>query len=105
MKQEEKLTGITVVEGKGLGIAYFVDRGVEQPTAVSISRQDVGDQIMRFNEIREKAKKDVAELSKQTVSSISPSILPIYEHLLRHPSFIGKVVETIDQVVRSCPAW
>lgn len=35
MKPEEKLMGITVVAGKGVGIAYFVDRGVEQPTAVS----------------------------------------------------------------------
>ncbi len=96
MKKEEKLTGITVVGGKGLGSAYFVGRGVEQPSAVSISRQDVGDQIMRFNEIREKAKKDYTQLAKESDSSITPSILPIYEHILDDPSFIGQVVETIS---------
>ena len=96
MKKEEKLTGIAIVGGKGLGNAYFVGRGVEQPSAVSISRQDVGDQIMRFNEIREKAKKEYGQLAKQAVSSVTPSILPIYEHILDDPSFIGQVVETIS---------
>ncbi len=96
MKKEERLTGITVVGGKGLGAAYFVGRGMEQPSAVSISRQDVGDQIMRFNEIREKAKKDYALLAKKSDSTVTPSILPIYEHILDDPSFIGQVVETIS---------
>lgn len=96
MKKEEKLSGITVVPGKGLGIAYFVGRGVEQPSKVSISRQDVGDQIMRFNEIREKAKNNYSELAKQGDASITPTILPIYEHILEDPSFSGQVVETIS---------
>jgi phosphotransferase system enzyme I (PtsI) len=96
MKKEEKLTGITVVGGKGLGSAYFVGRGVEQPSAVSISRQDVGDQIMRFNEIRDRAKKDYSQLSKGSDSTITPSILQIFEHILDDPSFIGQVVETIS---------
>ena len=96
MKKEEKLLGITVVPGKGLGTAYFVGRGVEQPSKVSISRQDVGDQIMRFNEIREKAKKEYAGLVSQSDSSITPSILQIYEHILDDPSFIGQVVESIS---------
>jgi phosphotransferase system enzyme I (PtsI) len=96
MKKEERLLGITVVPGKGLGTAYFVGRGVEQPSKVSISRQDVGDQIMRFNEIREKAKKEYAGLVSQSDSSITPSILQIYEHILDDPSFIGQVVESIS---------
>jgi phosphotransferase system enzyme I (PtsI) len=96
MKKEEKLTGITIVSGKGLGAAYFLGRGVEQPSKVSISRQDVGDQIMRFNEIREKAKTDYSKLVDQSASTITPSILSIYEHLLDDPSFIGQVVETIS---------
>src|SRR5271157_542395 len=96
MKKEERLTGITVVGGKGLGAAYFVGRGVEQPSAVSISRQDVGDQIMRFNEIREKAKKDYAQIAKRSDSAVTPTILQIYEHVLEDPSFVGQVVETIS---------
>jgi phosphoenolpyruvate-protein phosphotransferase (PTS system enzyme I) len=96
VKKEEKLTGITVVGGKGLGAAYFVGRGVERPSAVSISRQDVGDQIMRFNEIREKAKKDYGQVAKQADSGVTPSILQIYGHILDDPSFIGQVVETIS---------
>ena len=96
MKREEKLTGLSIVPGKGVGIAYFVGRGMEQPSKVSISRQDVGDQIMRFNEIREKAKIDYKELSAGDSTSITPSILGIYEHILDDPAFIGQVVETIS---------
>jgi phosphoenolpyruvate-protein phosphotransferase (PTS system enzyme I) len=96
MKKEEKLTGITVVPGKGLGSAYFIGRGVEQPSKVSISRQDVGDQVMRFNEIREKAKKDYTEHATQNESSLTPTILQIYAHILDDPSFIGQVVEAIS---------
>ncbi len=96
MKKEEKLLGITVVPGKGLGTAYFVGRGMEQPSKVSISRQDVGDQIMRFNEIREKAKTDYNEMVRNADSSLTPSILQIYEHILDDPSFIGQVVESIS---------
>jgi phosphoenolpyruvate-protein phosphotransferase (PTS system enzyme I) len=96
MKKEEKLTGITVVGGKGIGTAYFVGRGVEQPSVISISRQDVGDQIMRFNEIREKARKDYELLAKRNASEITPTILQIYGHILEDTSFIGQVVETIS---------
>ena len=96
MKKEERLTGITVVPGKGLGTAYFIGRGVEQPSKVSISRQDVGDQIMRFNEIREKAKKEYTEHAAHSDSSLTPTILQIYEHILDDPSFIGQVVESIS---------
>jgi phosphoenolpyruvate-protein phosphotransferase (PTS system enzyme I) len=96
MKKEEKLSGITIVPGKGVGVAYFVGRGMEQPSKVSISRQDVGDQIMRFNEIREKAKLDYKVLSESDSASITPSILVIYEHILDDPAFIGQVVETIS---------
>jgi phosphotransferase system enzyme I (PtsI) len=96
MKKEERLLGITVVPGKGLGTAYFVGRGVELPSKVSISRQDVGDQIMRFNEIREKAKKDYHTLVANADSSLTPTILQIYEHILDDPSFIGQVVESIS---------
>ncbi|HUI91917.1 MAG TPA: phosphoenolpyruvate--protein phosphotransferase [Chitinivibrionales bacterium] len=96
VKKEEKLTGITIVPGKGLGIAYFVGRGVEQPSKVSISRQEIGDQIMRFNEVREKAKKDYTKLASRADSSVPPSILPIYGQIIDDPSFIGQVVETIS---------
>jgi len=96
MRKEEKLTGITVVPGKGLGAAYFVGRGDEQPSKVSISRQDVGDHIMQFNELRDKAKSDYAQLSATSDSMITPTILGIYEHILDDPSFIGQVVESIS---------
>ena len=48
MKKESKLTGIPVVSGWGMGSAYFVGRAVQQTSTVSISRQDVGDEIMRL---------------------------------------------------------
>lgn len=98
MKKEAKLTGIPVVSGWGIGSAYFVGRAVQQTSTVSISRQDVGDEIMRFNEIRERAKKDyrqyITELGGS--STVDVSVLNIYEHILDDPAFIGQVVETIS---------
>ncbi|NLD92324.1 MAG: phosphoenolpyruvate--protein phosphotransferase, partial [Fibrobacter sp.] len=68
-------------------------------STVSISRQDVGDEVMRFNEIREKAKKDyrqyMTDMSSDS-SKVDASILNIYEHILDDPAFIGQVVETIS---------
>jgi phosphotransferase system enzyme I (PtsI) len=97
MSKERRLSGITVVEGKGLGKAYFVGRSLRQSTVVGISRQDVGDHIMRFNEIREKAKQDYRSYQKsfEGTSTFDASILNIYEHILDDPAFIGQVVETI----------
>jgi phosphotransferase system enzyme I (PtsI) len=96
MVKSIKLTGISVVPGEGLGKAFFVGRAVEQTSTVSISRQDVGDQIMRFNEIREKAKTEYRGYSDNVTNpTIDTSILTIYEHILDDPAFIGQVVETI----------
>jgi len=97
MKREIRLNGISVVPGVGLGKAFFVGRAVQQTSVVSISRQDVGDQIMRFNEIREKAKKEYRDFaqSENVSNAIDSSILYIYEHILDDPAFIGQVVETI----------
>ncbi|MBD3239848.1 MAG: hypothetical protein GF331_04630, partial [Chitinivibrionales bacterium] len=98
MSRDVRLNGICVVPGQGLGTAYFVGRVVQETSVVSISRQDVGDQIMRFNEIREKAKSDYREFAGQLdeASAIDASILQIYEHILDDPAFIGQVVETIS---------
>ncbi len=81
-----------------MGRAYFVGRVVPHTSTVSISRQDLGSEIMRFNEIRERAKKDyrrhLAENDKK--EKVDSSILNIYEHIIDDPSFIGQVVETIS---------
>jgi len=97
VKKETRLSGITIVPGKGMGKAYFVGRASQESSVVSISRQDVGDQIMRFNEIREHAKKDYREYAKNLDGSVpfDTSILNIYEHILDDPAFIGQIVETI----------
>ena len=98
MRKETKLVGIPVVSGWGMGKAYFVGRVIPHATTVTISRQDLGSEIMRFNEIRERAKKDyrqhLAELDKS--SQVDSSILNIYEHILDDPAFIGQVVECIS---------
>ena len=98
MKKEIKLTGIPVVSGWGMGKAYFVGRVIPHTSTVSISRQDLGSEIMRFNEIRERAKKDyrqhLSELDKS--AKIDASIINIYEHILDDPAFIGQVVENIS---------
>jgi phosphotransferase system enzyme I (PtsI) len=95
MRKDIKLTGIPVVSGWGAGSAYFVGRAVQQTSTVSISRQDIGDEIMRFNEIREKARKDYRQHISEMGSKDS-TILTIYEHILDDPAFIGQVVETIS---------
>ena len=97
MKKDLKLSGIPVVSGWGVGNAYFVGRAVQQTSTVSISRQDVGDEIMRFNEIREKAKKNYRQyITDLGGSTVDVSVLNIYEHILDDPAFIGQVVETIS---------
>ena len=95
--KEKRLLGITVVEGKGLGKAYFVGRAGQQDSVKAISRQDVGNHMMLFNEIREKAKKDYRSYVKSFdgTSAFDASILNVYEHILDDPAFIGQVVETI----------
>jgi len=95
MRKETRLAGIPVVAGWGVGSAYFVGRAVQQTSAVSISRQDIGDEIMRFNEIREKARNDYRQHISELGAKDS-SILNIYEHILDDPAFIGQVVETIS---------
>ncbi len=97
MKKETQLKGISIVPGKGLGKAYYIGRASQQESVVSISRQDVGDQIMKFNEIRDKAKQDYRSYAKSfdEGGSFDASILNIYEHILDDPAFIGQVVETV----------
>ncbi len=98
MRKEDKLVGITIVPGKGVGSAYFVGKGIELPSKVTISRQDVGDQIMLFNAIREKAKREYHELNVSQAEKPSPAslIVGIYEQIIDDPAFIGQVVETIS---------
>jgi phosphotransferase system enzyme I (PtsI) len=81
-----------------MGKAYFVGRAVQQDSIVSISRQDIGNQIMLFNEIRGKAKKDYRAYVKSFdgTSAFDSSILNVYEHILDDPAFIGQVVETVS---------
>ncbi|MDG5814495.1 phosphoenolpyruvate--protein phosphotransferase [Chitinispirillales bacterium ANBcel5] len=97
MNKGSKLTGISVVSGWGAGKAYFVGRAVQQASAVTISRQEVGNEVIRFGEIREQAKKDYRQLIEEMGdrAPLDTSILNIYEHILDDPAFIGQVVETI----------
>ena len=99
MKKEDKLVGITIVPGKGVGSAYFVGRGIELPSKVTISRQNVGDQIMLFNTIREKAKQEYHAINASPPglsASQTSAIVGIYEQILDDPAFIGQVVETVS---------
>jgi len=99
-KIEQELTGESVVTGWGLGKAYFVGRaGQQQETsAVSISKESVGGEVIRFNDIRDSAKKDYRKLIQDldSESTVDAAILNIYEQILDDPAFIGQVVETIS---------
>ncbi|MDD5675412.1 MAG: phosphoenolpyruvate--protein phosphotransferase [Chitinivibrionales bacterium] len=98
MNKETKLNGITIVPGKGIGKSYFAGRVVEQTALVSITRQDVGDEIIRFNELRESTKEEYHKYRSNidpSDSSVDSSFLNIYEHILDDPAFIGQVIETI----------
>jgi phosphotransferase system enzyme I (PtsI) len=98
MKKENKLIGITIVPGRGMGKAYFAGRVVEETTLVSITRQDVGDEIIRFNELRDATKEEYRNYRTNidpADHSVDSSFLNIYEHILDDPAFIGQVIETI----------
>jgi phosphotransferase system enzyme I (PtsI) len=99
-KKERELAGESVVTGWGRGKAYFVGKAAQQleSSAVTILQEDVGSEIIRFNEIRDRAKKDYQKLIHDLNSdgSVDVSILNIYEHILDDPTFIGQVVETVS---------
>ena len=94
------LAGECVVSGWGYGKAYFVGRAVQQreTSAVAISQEEVGSEIIRFNKIRDRAKKDYQKLVQDLSSegTVDASILGIYEHIIDDPAFIGQVVETVS---------
>ncbi|MDR3012442.1 MAG: phosphoenolpyruvate--protein phosphotransferase [Chitinispirillales bacterium] len=99
--KEFVVTGESVVSGWGYGKAYFIGRAVQQQgaSAVTISQEEVGTEIIRFNEIRDRAKKDYQKLIHDLSSdetTIDVSILNIYELILDDPAFIGQVVEAIS---------
>ena len=101
MKKEHILTGESVVNGWGLGKAFFIGRTVQQQetAVVSISREEVGGEVMLFNDIRDRAKKEYHKMIRglgDDNNSVDASILNIYEHILDDPAFIGQVVETIS---------
>ncbi len=97
MNKMKTLTGISVVPGKGVGAAFFVGRALKDTNVVTIPRQNVGDEIMRFNEIREQAKKEYHEMIQNSDShSFDTSILHIYIHILDDPAFIGQVMDSIS---------
>ena len=97
---KHELTGEPVVTGWGLGKAHFVGRAGQQqePSVVSIAKEDMGDEIIRFNEIRDRSRKDYRKLIQglDSEGTIDASILNVYEHILDDPAFIGQVVETIS---------
>ena len=95
-----ELAGEAVVSGWGVGKAYFVgSRSVQQQEAAvtAIKSEEVGKEIIRFNEIRDRAKKDYNNLIRELDSdSTDSSILNVYEHIIDDPAFIGQVVETVS---------
>ncbi|MDR0331772.1 MAG: phosphoenolpyruvate--protein phosphotransferase [Chitinispirillales bacterium] len=100
-KEPKELAGESVVSGWGHGKAYFIGRTIQQQDATieaAISREEVGSEIIRFNEIRDNARKDYQKLIQDLdrESTVDASILNIYENILDDPAFIGQVVETIS---------
>ncbi len=92
------MDGISIVEGKGVGKAYFVGRSIVNEDVVNISRQDVGDNIMRFNEVRKKAKEEYRKYQEENNTSLSfdSSIMKIYQNIIDDPAFVGQVVDSIS---------
>jgi phosphotransferase system enzyme I (PtsI) len=96
----KELKGEPVVLGWGVGKAYLVGRAVQQQDSAitpSISREAVGGEIIRFNEIRDRARRDYQKLRQDldSDSTVDASILNTYEYILDDPVFISQVVETM----------
>jgi phosphoenolpyruvate-protein kinase (PTS system EI component) len=100
-KVPQELRGESVVLGWGVGKAYLVGRAVKQqgsaPVA-SIAREEVGAEIVRFNDIRDKAHRDYQKLRQDldSDSAVDSSILNTYEYILDDPAFVSQVVETMS---------
>jgi phosphotransferase system enzyme I (PtsI) len=96
----KELTGEPVVIGWGVGKAFMVGRAAQQQESAdpaAISREAVGGQIIRFNEIRDKARRDYQKMRQDLDgdSAVDASILKTYEYILDDPAFISQVVETM----------
>ena len=99
MNKEEKLTGITIVPGKGLGSAYFVGKGVEVHTKIAIKKNDINEQIAQFHSIRARAKHDYGALAvaETGLSPADAAIFEIYNQIVDDPVFISHVESTITE--------
>jgi len=100
-KSPQELRGESVVLGWGVGKAYIVGRAVQHQgsaAVASISREEVGAEIIRFNDIRDKAHRDYQKLRQDLDggNAVDSSILSTYEYMLDDPAFIGQVVETMS---------
>jgi len=100
-KVPTELKGESVVLGWGVGRAYMVGRAVQQQGSASVAsilREEVGAEILRFNDIRDKAHRDYQKLRQDldSDSAVDSSILNTYEYILDDPAFVSQVVETMS---------
>lgn len=96
-----ELKGIPIVSGVGIGKAYFSGRTTRVTSKRTISKDEVGSQIILFNEIRDQAKR-FYEHYIQRMTDIDPalqdaSILNLYKQFLDDPAFAGEIVELISK--------
>ncbi|MGA1824239.1 MAG: phosphoenolpyruvate--protein phosphotransferase [bacterium] len=100
MSDEIKLTGVPIVPGKSWGTAFIVGRNLTPIEKKHISKNEVGQQIMLFKKIRQKAKKIYKHYGSQAQNSNElswdVSILTLYIHILDDPTFVGQIVETVS---------
>lgn len=99
MKKEVELKGVPIVPGKAVGRAFFIGGTVDIVEKKHISKEQVGEEIILFNKIRQRAKiiyRDYgSQAQKSDDLSWDTSILDVYIHILDDPAFVGEVVQTV----------
>ncbi|MBF0429823.1 MAG: phosphoenolpyruvate--protein phosphotransferase [Fibrobacteria bacterium] len=97
MSNEKEIRGTPVINGKGLGKAYYTQKVGTDYQRRNITSDGVGKEILQFNEIRKKAKVFYMQMQISSQLQIDASILKIYSGILDDPSFVGAIVDAISK--------
>ncbi len=99
MAKSKCYEGITIVEGKGFGKAYFIGRAIQDFEIHKIPYEQILEEIERFNKVRAEVKEYYSTyrraLEDSTTEHSENSILKIYEHIIDDPAFTGQVTNYV----------
>ena len=99
MAKTIEYNGVSIVDGKGFGKAYFIGRVVQEFEIIKVESDKILYEIERFDDIRSEVKEYYkqyrASLEDKNTEQSENSILKIYEHIIDDPAFTGQVTRYV----------